>query len=270
MSESVRPSVSVHLLPALLAPGALAGGVAVVVDVLRATTVMVQALAAGAKAIVPCAEVDEARARAGEFPAGTAVLAGERQGLPIPGFDFGNSPDDFTREVCAGKTLVMTTTNGTRAILASLGADRLFVASFANRKATVDLLDRLVNFDGALHVVCSGTDGRLSLEDAMLAGAIVVEWADRRYRERPDLVVERDDGAELVARYWQDAQERLDDEPEFERALAGHLARGRGGRRVREIGLARDIDAAARYDRIGFAAEVLRDPLRVVAVPATG
>src|SRR5436309_2899435 len=100
MSEAVQPSVFVHLLPALIPPGALRGGVAVVVDVLRATTVMVQALQSGCEAIIPCAEIEEAQAVAASLPAGTALLSGERQGLPIPGFDLGNSPDDFTPGVC--------------------------------------------------------------------------------------------------------------------------------------------------------------------------
>ena len=105
-------------------------------DVLRATTVMVHALAAGCEAVIPCGEIDEAKEIAAGLPPGTALLAGERQGLPIPGFDLGNSPGEFTPEVCDGKTLVMTTTNGTRAILASLEAERVYIASFANLRAT--------------------------------------------------------------------------------------------------------------------------------------
>src|SRR6516225_8202045 len=85
----------VHLLPRLIPHGILRGGVAVVVDVLRATTVMVHALAAGCAAVIPCGEIDEAVEIAANLPEGTALLAGERQGLPIPGFDLGNSPDDF-------------------------------------------------------------------------------------------------------------------------------------------------------------------------------
>ena len=136
MPSDDQAQVYVHLLPKLIPHGSLRGGVAVVVDVLRATTVMVQALAAGCEAIIPCGEIDEAKEVAASLPAGTALLVGERQGLPIPGFDLGNSPGDFTSEVCEGKTLVMTTTNGTRAILASLEAERVYIASFGNLRAT--------------------------------------------------------------------------------------------------------------------------------------
>ncbi len=96
MVPTEQARVFVHLLPRLIPPGSLRGGVAVVVDVLRATTVMVHALAAGCEAVIPCGEIDEAKAIAASLPPGTALLAGERQGLPIPGFDLGNSPGEFT------------------------------------------------------------------------------------------------------------------------------------------------------------------------------
>src|SRR3954464_7993134 len=106
MAESDRPAVFVHLLPGLIPPGALKGGVAVVVDVLRATTVMVHALAAGCECVIPCLEIAEAQRAGGALRSGTALLAGEREGMPIEGFDLGNSPAAFTPEVCRGKTLV--------------------------------------------------------------------------------------------------------------------------------------------------------------------
>jgi 2-phosphosulfolactate phosphatase len=180
-----RAAVFVHLLPSLIPPGSLSGVVVVVVDVLRATTVMVHALAAGCEAVIPCGEIDEAKAVAAGLPAGTALLAGERGGLPIPGFDLGNSPGDFTPEVCTGKTLVMTTTNGTRAILASLEAERVYIASFANLRATSDeIAVQFLKKDHGhpVHIVCSGTEGFISLEDSLLAGALIRNLA-RRVRE---------------------------------------------------------------------------------------
>src|SRR2546428_518074 len=94
-----RP-VHVHLAPALVTPERLAGGVAVVMDVLRATTTMIHALAAGCDAILPCATVEEARGRADHLPAGKVLLGGERDGLPLPGFDIGNSPREYTQARC--------------------------------------------------------------------------------------------------------------------------------------------------------------------------
>src|SRR5713101_3016427 len=109
--------VQVHLLPQLAAPGRLAGSVTVVIDVLRASTTIIHALAAGCCCVRPCAEIEEAQALAGDMPAGKVILAGERGGKQVPGFDLGNSPRAFTPKNCAGTTLVMTTTNGTRALV---------------------------------------------------------------------------------------------------------------------------------------------------------
>src|SRR4051794_31949894 len=152
MSDTERPLVFVHLLPDLIPTGALGGGVAVVIDVLRATTMMVHALSAGCTAVIPCLEIDEAREIAARLPVGGALLGGERQGVPIDGFDLGNSPRSCTPEVCRGKTLVMTTTNGTRAILACLDADRVLIGAFPNFAPTAQLLHAE---ERPIHVVCA-------------------------------------------------------------------------------------------------------------------
>src|SRR4051794_29291154 len=101
--SSERSMVFVHMLPSLIPPGGLRHGVAVVIDVLRASTMIVHALVAGCAEVIPCAEVDQARSLASGLPEGSALLAGERHGVPIPGFDLGNSPGDCTPERCRGK-----------------------------------------------------------------------------------------------------------------------------------------------------------------------
>jgi 2-phosphosulfolactate phosphatase len=265
-----RPPVTVHLLPALIPAGALEGGVAVVIDVLRATTTMIHALAAGCDAIIPCAEIDEARKVAESLPTGTALLAGERQGLPIEGFDLGNSPGDCTPANCSGKTLVMTTTNGTRAILASLEAARVLVAAFVNRSATVEALKA----DGRpIHLVCAGTDGQISLEDSMFAGSVAHEidtWAWEISEGKAGPHEEDDDNssdtllandqAEIAASLWRETESII----EGGYSLADALSDGRGGRRVVSLGLEADLEDAAHIDRFPFAAELVRDPLRIV------
>src|SRR5262249_46559853 len=122
--------VHVYLLPQLAPPGRLAGGVAVVIDVLRAATTIIQALVAGCTAVRPCAEVEEARERAGQRGAGRVLLGGEGGGKPLPGFDLGNSPREYTAKLCRGNTLVLTTSNGTRALLRAAEAARTLVAAF--------------------------------------------------------------------------------------------------------------------------------------------
>src|SRR3954447_16254033 len=102
----------VHFLAPLAPAGRLQGSLALVIDVLRATTTIVHALAAGCTSVRPCAEIDEARALAGGMRVGQVLLAGERDAQPLPGFDLGNSPTTFTPKLCKGMTLVFTTTNG--------------------------------------------------------------------------------------------------------------------------------------------------------------
>ena len=271
-----RPPVHVHLLPALIPDGALRGGVAVVIDVLRATTTMIHALGAGSDAVIPCLEIDEARRVATALRPARGLLGGERQGTPIAGFDLGNSPRDYTPEVCTGRTLVMTTTNGTRAIAASVGADRVFIAAFSNRKATLDALKA----DGRpIHLVCAGTDGQISLEDTLLAGALAQDLDTLAWEEAGgtlattvrmgggspagDTVLANDE-AEIAASLWRETESMLVEGY----TLADALGDGRGGHNLMALGLEADIDDAGVQDRFPFAAEMLRDPLRIV--PATG
>ena len=96
--------VHVHLTPQLAPPDQLAGGVAVVIDVLRATTTIIHALAAGCSAVRPCAEVEEARELADSMRAGRVLLGGERGGKPLPGFDLGNSPREYTARAAGGRS----------------------------------------------------------------------------------------------------------------------------------------------------------------------
>src|ERR1700687_4912147 len=162
--------VQVHLLPSLALPGRLTGGLAVVIDVLRATTTIIHALAAGCTAVRPCGEVEEAREMAGTMRAGRVLLAGERGGVPLSGFDLGNSPREFTPRVCRNATLVLTTTNGTRALLRAAEAERVLVAGFVNYSA---VCEQLRSDARPIHIICAGTDGAVTLEDTLLAGALV-------------------------------------------------------------------------------------------------
>jgi 2-phosphosulfolactate phosphatase len=255
--------ISVQLLPSLIPPGSLRGGVAVMIDVLRASTMMVHALVAGCREVIPCAEIDEARLVADSLPRGSALLAGERQGLPIDGFDLGNSPGQCVPAVCREKTMVITTTNGTRALLACQEADLVLVGSFVNFAATAQ---RLLHEAKPIHLVCAGTEGKISYEDALLAGAFAKHFKDL------DHPMENDE-AEIAAGLWariedsiwqQGGRKTAHDEPN---PLIRYLSRGQGGRRVLELGLAADIADAAWLNRPDhqIVAELRRDPVRVVA-----
>jgi len=106
--------------------------VVLVIDVLRASTSIAAALNNGARAVIPFQGVDEAMTRARSLERSDVLLAGERKMVPIRGFDLGNSPGEFTPAVVQGKTIVMTTTNGTAALAGAQGAHEVLVGSFAN------------------------------------------------------------------------------------------------------------------------------------------
>jgi 2-phosphosulfolactate phosphatase len=125
----------VHLLPSLMEPAKLGGTIAVVIDVLRASTTIAHALAAGAEGVYPCEEVEEARHVAAAHPRQPCILGGERGGRRIAGFDLDNSPAAYTPAAVAGKPVVFTTTNGTRALLQAATADRVLLAAFVNLSA---------------------------------------------------------------------------------------------------------------------------------------
>ena len=154
----------------------LRGTACVVFDILRATSTFVTALHHGAAAIVPVNEIAKALALRKEKP--EFLLAGERDGLRIRAgqsggvdFDFGNSPREFTPERVRGKTIVSTTTNGTRALNSCAGARQVLAAAFLNLAATADFIRR-ENFAEVL-LVCAGTGDSMAQEDVLAAGAMV-------------------------------------------------------------------------------------------------
>jgi 2-phosphosulfolactate phosphatase len=166
-----------------------------VIDVIRATSTICQALAAGYERVFCTAEVDDARTLRGSL--GEGVLGGERNAVRIPGFDLGNSPREYVEP--QSSTLVLSTTNGTRAVLtAAERCERVYIASLLNLEAVVEAARG--HGDDVL-VVCAGVQGRPNLDDTYVAGRIVelLEW-------------ERTDAAEAAARLastWSGAEEAL-------------------------------------------------------------
>lgn len=148
---------------------------AVVIDVLRATSTVVEALANGAREVLPVATVDDATRIARDIGRDSALLCGERGGRPIDGFDLGNAPTEVLPERVDGATLVMTTSNGTRALLAVAGrwggdGTAVLVGSLLNLSAVARTL---AEPDGSVAIVCAGRDGRFGLDDAGCAGALI-------------------------------------------------------------------------------------------------
>ena len=225
--------LNVHLLPDLANPHELAGHTTVVVDVLRASTTITTALAAGATAIVPCLEVAEARQLASQRPG--SLLGGERGGRRIDGFDLGNSPADYSAERVEGKTIVFTTTNGTRAMARCMGAHRVVIGSLVNREAVCES----VSGDGRVDVLCAGTRGEISLDDALGAGAIV----QRLLVGSPDW--QPNDVATLCLDTW---RSEIPDQRDSSQIVTA-LAKSQGGRNLIRLGMEDDLPRAAELDR---------------------
>ncbi len=142
------------------------GKTVVVIDVLRATSTMITALMNGAKEILPVVEIEEALALKTKYHPSEVLLCGERSAGIIPGFDLGNSPFDYSPERVQNRTLIMSTTNGTKAIMKAEGAGKLLLASFINGPEVV----QQVKESDELVLLCSGTNGRFSMDDALCAG----------------------------------------------------------------------------------------------------
>lgn len=148
----------------------LRGKSAVVIDVLRASSTIVTALNNGASKVIPVEDMDAAMRIARSMEQGDYLLCGEKGGNKIEGYHLGNSPLEYTPETVQGKTLILNTTNGTKAIKKANLANRLYVGCFLNKKS---ILKALEDHDDAVVLVCSGWQGRLSLEDTVFAGALI-------------------------------------------------------------------------------------------------
>lgn len=221
--------LDVYLTPGEVSPSDVADRQVVVIDILRATSSIVQALSAGARSIYPVASIEEALRLANTFGREEVLLCGERKCLPIEGFDLGNSPREFTAERVAGKTLVMSTTNGTGAMSLAAGASRVYIGALLNLQAVVSRLD-----DGEAEPVfiCSGRERHFAIEDAVCAGLMV----QRLTAGRPGDWLLSDGALAAVAL----AESFGGGSDLFRRSAAGRM--------ITEAGLAEDLDFASRLD----------------------
>ena len=166
---SKKPTLYTCLSPALLHLFDLNNAVVVIIDVFRATTTIATALYNGASRVIPVAEVEECK-RLGNVISG-AITAGEREGKVIEGLQYGNSPTEYPREFIKGKTLILTTTNGTKLLHMAFakGCSEVITGSFANLTAVSDYL---ANQNKNVILGCSGWKDRFNLEDTLFAGAV--------------------------------------------------------------------------------------------------
>lgn len=227
MPEMPR-TVQVHLLPQHIQPAALAGGIAVIVDQLRASTTICAALHSGATRVIPVLEPDEAQRIRAAAPSGTVLTGGERHGVLISGFDLDNSPRAYTPERVRGKAIAFTTTNGTRAVLHAENASSILIGCLANLTA----LTRSLAADSRLiHILCAGTNGQVAPEDVLVGGAIAAAVT----HSTPDVATR------LAMSQWQAASGSPSN-------ILAAIQSAQGGRNLIEIGMHEDVDYCAKMD----------------------
>jgi 2-phosphosulfolactate phosphatase len=198
-------------------PEQLGASTCVVIDVIRATSTIAAALANGATGVQPVADVGDAFALKARFP--DALLAGERGGQPLPGFDLGNSPEDFTPERIGKRAVLLTTTNGTQALAACVEAKTVITASFLNLDAVAA---RLRELGPPWIIVSAGCNGHFGVDDAIVAGALA-ESLDREH---------------AFVHLWRSVRGRLAE------ALVGSEA----GRELVRVGLEKDVPFCAKLN----------------------
>ncbi|MBI3467495.1 MAG: 2-phosphosulfolactate phosphatase [Planctomycetes bacterium] len=168
-------------------------------------------------------------------------MGGERRGLPIEGFDLGNSPAEYTPAAVGGRTVVFTTTNGTRAMIECRQAARVLIGAFVNRTAVV----QAVAGADSLHLLCAGTRREITREDVLLAGSLTFELLDAGTAD-----YELNDQAIIAHDCWRGAVKALGFADCISPGgLAELLKNTRGGRNLQAIGLEADIQQAAATDR---------------------
>lgn len=213
----------------------------VVIDVLRAGTSIATAIANGCREIIPADSIGTATSLATDIGRKSILLCGEREGRRIDGFDLGNSPAEYTRDVVRDKNLVFVTTNGSVALVKSRFASLTVVCAFVNVSA---VLDYLVHGQGDIHILCSGSQGLFALEDVVCGGMLVAGLRSRL--ESPLELNDSAVAAELLLKHYARQIETL-------------LRDCDHGRYLTEIGFAGDVQ---------FCSEV--DALRVVPVMRNG
>jgi 2-phosphosulfolactate phosphatase len=235
--------IDVAATPDGVEAAAVAASTVLVIDVLRASTCIVTALANGCEAIVPVASPEEARRRAGELD--RSLIAGERRGEPLEGFDLGNSPLEFTRGRVGGRIIVMTTSNGTRALMAARPAPVVGVAAFINHAAAAGWA--LARGRDVL-LLCAGERGARSLEDYICAGMLVERLTGADPGAAPTTQAERAAGA--ARPYGKDVGRLAQDS-----SWARHLT---------SVGRGRDVAACLALDTRTLVPEYCRDIDKIV------
>lgn len=244
-------SVQVHFLPKLVSEEELSDGLVVMIDLLRASTTIIHALENEAKEIIPCETLEEAIAKREHFPGDSVLTGGERGGELIPGFDLDNSPFSYEKEIVRNKTIIFTTTNGTRALKHAQKAKRILIGSLVNLDA---ICREVLKSGGIVHFLCAGTNGLISSEDILCAGAMV----NHLLSLDPNLTKEQlSDKSQIALGFFESIEES-----ELENALRI----SRGGKNLIRLGMDRDIKRSCEFNRFSSVPEYFPES-RTIQIP---
>ncbi len=238
------PKIDLYALPKDVLASSLIDSAVIVIDLLRASTTICTALAAGAECVMPFAEIDETLAAAERFGRQNVMLGGERHGKLIPGFDLGNSPFEYTSQAVAGRRILFSTTNGACALHHARWSKRVLVGAAVNRTAVALAL----KLDSDVAILCAGTDGEFAREDFLAGGAIIEAICS--IETRPTLALDTRSASALAA--WTElanAQSLTD-------RFAAELLDTQGGRNLVEIGNDADLPACAKIDLLTVVPEL--------------
>lgn len=236
--------IDVAMLPSAIKPDSLGGQTVVVVDVLRATTTIINALQNGCREVLPKPSIEQARECHARMPQ-TSVMGGERQGKIVDGFQHGNSPLEYSSDSVGGKSLILATTNGTVAMESCRSADRILIGAMVNVSAVAQLLVDVEQ----VTVVCSGTDRLVTSEDIVFAGLLAerileLRGAGENPRESEREATKLTDPAAIALHHWRTLKSEVDSG----KPLSDFFKDCRGGINLVRIGHERDVEFAAQID----------------------
>ena len=225
-------NIRLFFTPAGIGDEQINGRTAVVIDILRATTVAAVALDNGAREIIPAANLGDATSIREKLDRSTVQLGGEREGQKVEGFDLGNSPFEYDREAVENKTVILATTNGSAAILKGGEAKHCLSCALVNLSAT---LEKILKIGNDVSIICAGNKGGFSLEDALCGGMLVDKLL------AADNTVELDNDAAFVAQgLYHKHRENLEDA----------LHKSDHGKYLDSLGFAKDISFCAQEDNL--------------------
>jgi len=208
----------------------LASKLVVMIDVLRASSTIVTALANGCRGFIPILSPDQVKEKAQQFEKERVILGGEREGIKIRGFDLGNSPREYKKEVVKDKTIIFSTTNGVKTLEMVKSAYEIIIGSFLNLQAVCDYC---TNYQGDILIICAGRESKFSLEDTACAGMIINSLRD----VFPVACQEED--ANLAAQLIYE---------EFGNNILEILRKSQHGRYLESIGLGEDLKFCSQLD----------------------